>query len=378
MRTLSVFALLCLAGCESATLEVGEPGQTLTDPTTVPGTLPTLPCLAAVDSVSPDPGGMANIDDPVVITLTEAIDASQMPLLSLYVSDTQEPVGTTVELSSDGLQATFTADAPLAYDTQYTMDVTVCDMNISGTFTTFPEPINGDDLVGRAYVLPFADLVWTEPSNATLLSSMIGIDALLVQVLAHDAVLAELDAVAATGIFSGADVLPDCPAATQTPPADFSGNPVVEVGPENLSLQGVVIEDFYLAGAFNTDATAMEDVRIRGRIDTRSFGFSPCGFIDCVPCPDGVVECLTVLAVADRADWQEGLLVDPALYAPDDPSWDDFSIWRPLREKQVREEDDDPVKGAMTLFRIKQRSDLGDDASHTEAGTDSRNHEEVR
>ena len=58
MRTLSVFALLCLAGCESATLEVGEPGQTLTDPTTVPGTLPTLPCLAAVDSVSPDPGGL--------------------------------------------------------------------------------------------------------------------------------------------------------------------------------------------------------------------------------------------------------------------------------------------------------------------------------
>lgn len=318
MRTLSVFALLCLAGCESATLEVGAPGQTLTDPTTVPGTVPTLPCLAAVDSVSPDPGGMANIDDPVVITLTESIDASQMPLLSLYVSDTQEPVATTVELSSDGLQATFTTDAPLAYDTQYTMDVTVCDMSISGTFTTFPEPINGDDLVGRSYVLPFADLVWTEPSNATLLSSMIGIDALLVQVLGHDAVLAELDAVAATGIFSGADVLPDCPAATQTPPADFSGNPLFEISapvfyiPSGPNL--IELENMELWGEFNADGSAIMNAGLSGQVD-------PSALLDgldcntaailvsgtCVPCVYSSSECLVIHAEAPMA------AQDPAL-----------------------------------------------------------------
>ena len=149
-----------------------------------------------------------------------------------------------------------------------------------------------------------------------------GIEFLLIESENVDEVNETIDVSQVTGVSNGKGGAQQdiCAPVAEYPQADFSGNPVVEVGPENLSLQGVVIEDFYLAGAFNTDATAMEDVRIRGRIDTRSFGFSPCGFIDCVPCPDGVVECLTVLAVADRADWQEGLLVDPALYAPDDPS----------------------------------------------------------
>ncbi|MDP6980045.1 MAG: hypothetical protein QF570_15820 [Myxococcota bacterium] len=78
----------------------------------------------------------------------------------------------------------------------------------------------------------------------------------------------------------------------------------------------------------------------------------------------------TVLAAVWFRPEHVPTLPGPAV-APDDPSWDEFSIWRPLREKRRREEDDDPVKGAIALFRV-------DGPSDDEPGNASQSDEEVR
>ena len=147
MRPLYVSTLLLLIACDNTTIEPGIPGTTVTDP--LPTTSVTLPCVASVDSVSPQPGGVAGVNDPVVVSLTDAVDANQIPLLSLYESDTQAPVSTTVELSTDGMTVTFTADAPLAYDTEYTMDLSVCDTNA--------EVVSGSDVVVIGLTPPVRD-----------------------------------------------------------------------------------------------------------------------------------------------------------------------------------------------------------------------------
>lgn len=62
----------------------------------------------------------------------------------------------------------------------------------------------------------------------------------------------------------------------------------------------------------------------------------------------------------------------PAI-APDDPSWDEYSLWRPLREARPRTENDDSdaVRGALSLFRV-------DGGASNDSETDPSKHEEAR
>ena len=192
------------------------------------------------------------------------------------------------------------------------------------TFTTAGSPITPTDVEGRTYVLPWEDLTFLEPEGASQFVGQSGIEYLLFESENVNTSAETVDMSLGTGVTDGGTgaVQDTCSPVVEYPGADFSGNPVVEIGPQDFSLQGATVEDMYIAGAFNTDATAFEDIRIRGYIDARTLAFDPCAFgiVTCSPCPDGAISCLQVLAVADSAPYQEGLVLDPALYNAQDPS----------------------------------------------------------
>ena len=69
----------------------------------------------------------------------------------------------------------------------------------------------------------------------------------------------------------------------------------------------ITIEDFVLMGQFTPDVSEITDIRVSGSIDTRPLGLGPCSFVaalaggECVPCADGLSECMPAEASAELA-----------------------------------------------------------------------------
>jgi hypothetical protein len=216
-------------------------------------------------------------------------------------------------LAADGLSMTFTPDADLEPETRYTIDASVCTDAQMASFTTLTAPVDDLLIEGNTYVLPFGDLVFTEPSAADiLLGGAATVDYVIVQVAAVDPMAQTISTVATTGYDAPSDITADCGTVIEPDPADFSTNPRFGVGPGDFAFPfgedaELTIENFTLLGQFTPDLGAIEDIRVSGAIDVRPLGFGPCSFIavlaggTCVPCSDGLTECMAAEAYADLA-----------------------------------------------------------------------------
>jgi hypothetical protein len=89
------------------------------------------------------------------------------------------------------------------------------------------------------------------------------------------------------------------------------------VGPKDLAIPingggAMTFEDFTMTGTFALDGSALNTARLTGALDLRGSGAS-CSLLalfggaTCVPCSDGVSECLLVDASAASAPLVPGL-----------------------------------------------------------------------
>jgi hypothetical protein len=277
---------------------------------------------ADVDSCTATISALFPIDGAVDVALSPDVVAS----FSAHVDDGQFTVGIDgatgfTVLADDGLSATFTPDANLTAATTYQASASACGGALTtSSFTTLSDVVDGNDLTGNTYGTVFGDLAFTEPPQATMAAAQgLGFDLdfmVLIGVQTYDAANDELTAAAATGGKQGGNVRPDCEGAIGNIAADFSANPAVAVGPEDLAVPidggAMTFEDFTMTGTFALDGSALETAHLTGALDLRGSGV-PCALLatlggaTCVACNDGVSECLLVDASAASAPLVPGL-----------------------------------------------------------------------
>jgi len=228
-------------------------------------------CDATISSVDPDPNyRLAPIDQVVTVTFDKAIAASDPYNLEIA------GVAGAQNLEADMMTLTFTPDSPLAYDTMYTVNASVCSDVASSTFATLPEPLDGSTLEGRSYGVPFDTLNITEPANSAALSALLPIDWLAVQVGAYDPKANELTALGAVAIDEKGVPTLDCGAAIGDIGVGFDLNPYFSMGPTILTIDAGTAQvdaiDFTLLGRFNDDGTEIQDVSVYALIDLSEMG----------------------------------------------------------------------------------------------------------
>jgi hypothetical protein len=198
-------------------------------------------------------------------------------------------------------------------------------------------PLAEANLDGRTYALDYQDVTWAQPAGLAMVSALVDIEYVLLAVLDVDPIYETIETAGSLGISDPASVSADpdiiqdpCVAPVEFGVADFSGNPVFEIGPADFPIdiagQEVVIDDAYVHAVFVEDGAAIEDIQISGQLDTTplatELGFDICNNplvpIPCVPCNNdpSSVTCVDVLLTADRAEWQENIEFDENL----DPS----------------------------------------------------------
>ncbi len=265
------------------------------------GSTPT--CTATLVSGDPTDG---SVTAPLAGAFTATFSSAITPTDAFSVSI--DGVTGSASLAADGLSATFTPDAPLTYETTYTTTSSVCGgAPFNSTFTTVPPPLDASTLIGNSYGVLYADLVWITPTNADFIEP--DIQMLVAQVTDVDLVAMTLSS-AAAGAYVDAygAVSLECAAAVNAGTGDFSSNPFFFVGPVDLDLPfgalSVVIEDYTLFAKFAADGTELNDVFLSGKLDMRPLGYGNCALLaifaggTCVPCADGVEECMDAKASA--------------------------------------------------------------------------------
>ncbi len=312
-----ILSFLVLAACEG--------GVTVPEEGTEVGTLdseeastseahtdtPHSGCVATLAEISPAEGD-TNVSVTKIVTawFTAPVEDDEWAL-------SVDGVDGTSELAPDGMSATFTSDAAYDTETSYTAEVEVCDVGASHTFTTAPGPLEASQFDGRTYAIDFDDLVWAQPPEAGALAANLDAEWILFSVLDYDAPTEIIEMAGALGIDDGDDVIQDpCEEAFVFDPADFSGNPVLEVGPAPLTVDDYTIHSSYFHVLFVEDGDAIEDIQISGQIDAAEQGLEAgcdLGLVTCTNCTHDPSNpyCVDVLLLADRGEWIDGLVFDP-------------------------------------------------------------------
>lgn len=169
-----------------------------------------------------------------------------------------------------------------------------------------------DAVVGRTYGLTFSDVV-AEPDLLTVLGAF-GY-AIVFEVTDYDAVRGTLGVRIGSASETGTLWDPDCSTLIGPEPAEFSGDPVFQLGPIDYTMtyegQDYVVEDFVVIGQFSGDGEFITDLVVAGRFDMRPLAVTlpgACELFDalgypCEACEDGVPMCLPFTGVADEARW---------------------------------------------------------------------------
>lgn len=297
---------------------VVEPGPTDPTPPTEPPTELPQGCSATVASVDPKNNATNHpADASITVTFSEAIEAADPLDITVHEVASGAMIPGGLSLAADGTSATFTPNDPLAYDTDYDLDITVCEAAVAGGFTTLPEPVDASLLPGRTYGIEYKDVVWVQPGDTSLLT--LDVDYILVQIDTIDLAAETIESVAGTGMLEDdGSITPDCPAAVQAPTSDFSTNPMFTVGPADLEYpyndDTFTIEQFTLQAQFSADGSQIVDVHIEGLVNPEQLlAGANCALAavivsgNCVPCPSGVGDCLELEATAATADWLPAL-----------------------------------------------------------------------
>ena len=346
MRLIPLFALLFAACSSSDEINLEETGvidtqdteetdtdteDTDTEDTDTEDTDTEEPCSAEVTAVNPGD----NADGVPADVLVVASFSDPAEEASIALSAANGPVAGTTTLSEDGLSASFASDEDLDRATEYRVEVTVCDQASTSVFTTVPEPIDENSLVGRVYDLDLTTVTWNDPpaSMASTLIGMIDTSHILMMVDNIDSTSETIQFVGAPG-WTDQQVITQypCAAAIDFDPADFTANPYFSVGPNNFSLDvagyQIPVENLIVDASFDTDGANLKNLRFQAHLDGSfvipDFGLSICDAaslfgVSCVSCPnDSSRDCIAMDADATKAPYIENLVVNPDI----DPSLD--------------------------------------------------------
>lgn len=320
MRWFLVSSLASVVACTGDT-DGGTP--TDKDPT-----VPVEECEATVAGFDPAADSLeVAVDATVTVTFSEAIPEGGNWLLNLADIKGKEVAGTAT-LAGDAMSATFVPDAALAYEQVYRISAAACDDSQTADFATGAEPIVTTGLEGKTYGIAQEDLTVTNPAGLNALLAVVPgglFDVLAFQLTTYDAgnqlftaqatVLDEYD-------------MPFCDLMVSAD-ADFSANPFIELGPQNLQIDlglgnTIELEDLFVGGRIAADGTALEDASVSLLLAFETIGVGELlnlkteptcdeisttdiikGFItkpDCVPCTTSTSgNCLLIEASADEA-----------------------------------------------------------------------------
>ena len=308
MRLTTLFPLILLAACGGGGKE--DDGGTGTDNTTPTG-----------DDDDDDVGDDDDDDDGCSVELAAEFpeDGATNALFRTDVIATlsEEDPGASIEVDGvagmsmvEGVLVSFTPDAPLAPNTAYTATLTTSCGTESWSFTTsdLGGATNEAELTDGSYSLNLSSGTWILPPGVgKFIGDLVGDVEVLFGVTAVNAT--SLEMIGALGDGSGN---PDICYPTLDIPVDPTWeNPYFELEAPQLLIAvedlEIAIDEFYLGGAFTTDASAIEGGVLRGFIDTRplvgAFDATTDGAVcdlvtlvgvECENCGDGQPYCLSV------------------------------------------------------------------------------------
>jgi len=207
-------------------------------------------------------------------------------------------------VSSDGTVITYTPNADLAGNTDYTVTVSYCggDKTAEIHFHTRDMGPTSSSLAGNAYALDLAAANIVEPAGVGSALGALLSDPIILGVTAEDGGNLSM-AIVASGT------------CADLPSADFSNNPFFQVGPGDASITvsdaTITIKGLEVTGAFTSDGSAIVGGTLAGQVDARDIAAAIpslgqdadglCGMLGqfgaaCGPCSDGATYCLSIVA----------------------------------------------------------------------------------
>jgi hypothetical protein len=221
-------------------------------------------------------------------------------------------------LSDDRTHALLTPKVKLQHRQQYVIAASVCDTYLEQSFTVAPPPVPPDNVDQAAWIIPFSELTWLQPSSAAIFMPTVALDATILETyldqrgngpqgLRMRVVPAEWNGTSARPLA--------CEFPTDLGEVDLSANPLFSTEPIVLRypIGGIELSspDTQILGVLEEHGDRLIDLEFIGLIDVRALedvlsedeicSISANLGEPCRPCPDGVIACLDAVAVIDEA-----------------------------------------------------------------------------
>jgi hypothetical protein len=238
-----------------------------------------------------------------------------------------------------GTLATITPTAPLAPDTEHTLELTDCGGLVEVPFRTSTYGLPLEDgaagLLQTAWQVDLSASDWLEPEGFGTILALYFTDPILLGVQWADEHV--LDLIGAPGFIDATGVVKqnmnrpswDLPAAsfTETPYFEISGAQIVLYVDSDISAP---VYDVRIAATIAPDGRSIAGGIISGVGDTRTLGgtinqpnneSAICDFaaglgVECIECPDGEPYCLEIYATQVYGSTVDGLVVLPVAATP--------------------------------------------------------------
>lgn len=225
-----------------------------------------------------------------------------------------DAVGGTAEIAADGTSATFTPDADLTYETVFTVTATACDSTESANFLTGAQPLDPTSLEGTTFAILEDDLNITEPAGVGALLGLLELfGTLAVQFTDYDA---NTESYGGVGAVLDADTDSFFCEQSVNTTVDFSGNPFVSFGPDDLEVEiapgeTLNLEDLTVSGRVAADGGSLQNPTVSLLIASETIPLIELGAcpdiagipVTCLPCdssPSG--ECLLLEGNVETAN----------------------------------------------------------------------------
>ncbi len=305
---------LLLAGCSSL-FQPDTTGPTVGDSGAGPtdSAQPT-DCQAEIALHTPADGHLAVLTDALVLAeLSEAARGAEVVL----EGPSGEVPGTT---TTSGTTVTYTPDAALDRDTQYTATATACERTDRSTFRTVCDPITGGQVVGHTYDLDLTAALWLAPegfNNLVVTLQALGYASNLDLLLQVDGLTgSSLDLLVAIGERIDGVLGQDGNEETYRVVGDLSDNPAWRTGPLDLRIASsggpLWLRDFDFRSAFTCDGAGLLWTEVTSTWDLRDVFVEEEPLCDtvqlyfpdivCEACGDGVEACLYTSLISEEVE----------------------------------------------------------------------------
>lgn len=248
-------------------------------------------------------------------------------------------VPVTVTTDETGTLLTIAPSAPLEPDTAHVLEITDCSgpQEIPFTTSTYGLPIEGGatELVQRTWQVDLSAADWTEPEGFGTILALYFTDPILLGVQWADTHV--LDLLGAPGYIDATGVVRQNinRPSWDLPAADFDTSPFFAIDGAQIVLYvdnetSAPVYDVHIEGTIAPDGRSFAGGIVSGLGDTRTLGgtinqpndeAAICDFaealgVECEPCPDGEVYCLSIYATQVQGSQVDGLVVIPIAAAP--------------------------------------------------------------